>query len=67
MFLPQGQPFGKALFELGYGPGAQGVGADFVGHQRILQVIGVGEVIASEPITQSALIGRWVHSGHATT
>jgi hypothetical protein len=56
--LPQGQPFGKALFKFGYGPGAQGIGTDFVDHRRILQVIGVSEVIASEPIAQPTLIGR---------
>jgi hypothetical protein len=44
VFLPQGQPLGEAFFKFGDGPGAEGIGADFVDHRPILQVTGVGEV-----------------------
>jgi hypothetical protein len=38
VFLPQGQPLGKALFKFGHGPaGAQGIGTDFVYHGFFLQ------------------------------
>src|SRR2546427_1115138 len=41
MFLPQGQPLGKALFKFGHGPaGAQGIGTDFVDHGFFLSVTG---------------------------
>src|SRR6266702_3428827 len=41
MFLPQGQPLGKALFKFGHGPaGAQGIGPDFVDHGFFLSVTG---------------------------
>src|SRR5262249_55419155 len=39
------QPFFIALYELGYGPGAERIGADFVDHRRVLQVTGVSKVI----------------------
>jgi hypothetical protein len=45
VFLPQGEPLGKALFKFGHGPGAQGIGTDFVQHERILHVQGVGKAI----------------------
>jgi hypothetical protein len=35
-------------------PGRRVIGTDFVDHRRILQVTGVSEVIASEPIAHSA-------------
>ena len=41
VFLPQGEPFGKAFFKFGHGPGAQGIGTDFVQHRRILQMKGL--------------------------
>src|SRR5439155_23091919 len=44
MVLPQGQPPGKALFKFGHGPGAQGIGPDFVYHGLFLHVTWVGEV-----------------------
>src|SRR5271169_372466 len=56
VLLPQGQPLGEAFFKFGHGPGAKGIGADFVDHRRILQVTGAGEVTrqrtdgASDPI-----------------
>jgi hypothetical protein len=40
VFLPQGEPLGKAFFKFGHGPGAEGIGADFVQHWRILQMTG---------------------------
>jgi hypothetical protein len=40
MLLPQGQPLGKALFKFGHGPGAQGIGSDFVDHGLFLHVTG---------------------------
>jgi hypothetical protein len=36
VLLPQGQPLGKTLFKFGHGPGAQGIGTDFVYHGLFL-------------------------------
>ena len=38
--LARGQALGIALFKFGQGSRAQGIGADFVDHRRILQVTG---------------------------
>src|SRR5437667_195203 len=45
----QGKPLGIALLEFGHGSGAQGVGADFIDHWRILQMTKGGRRYACEP------------------